>query len=398
MAEESGGQERTEEASTRKLEKAKEEGQVARSRELVTVALVGGGALGLILWFPQGASILLELARTLFAAAGSPPAIGQAGNSGAPLIDYTAADYQAVLRFAMVQAGSAIGPLLVLLMLIAIASSGALGGFLFSTKAMSFKGERLSPIKGFKRIASIQAVVELLKSVGKFLLISGTAVFFLWQILESLFALGHETVRVALPDGLSYVGWALLLFALVLALIAAIDVPFQIAQHRKQLRMTKQEVKDEMKDSEGKPEVKAAQRRAQQTLANQRMLDAVPDADVVVTNPEHFAVALKYEAGAPAPRVVARGCDHMALRIRAVAEQHQVPALRVPPLARAIYFHCDLGTLIPAPLYAAVAEVLAYIHQLNEYRRGLRNGRPRLRQLAVPRSLQRDAQGRGPGE
>ncbi|MEM1437081.1 MAG: flagellar type III secretion system protein FlhB, partial [Pseudomonadota bacterium] len=353
MAESSSGQERTEEPTPRRLEKARQEGQVARSRELTTVALVGFAAVGLLLWFPAGARALLAFAQECFAGAGLGPGTAVPGS---PMQDYAALDFQAALRRAMYASATAIGPLLALLFVVAIASTGALGGFLFSTKAMAFKGERLSPIKGFQRIFSVQALVELAKSIGKFLLISGAAIAFLWQTLDTLFALGHVDVAVALPDGLSYVSGALLLFAVVLALIAAIDVPFQVAQHRKKLKMTRQEVKDELKDSEGKPEVKAAQRRAQQSLANQRMLDAVPTADVVITNPEHFAVALRYEPGAAAPTVVASGIDHLALRIRAVADRHQVPQLRVPALARSIYYHCRPGETIPAALFAAVAQ------------------------------------------
>lgn len=391
MAEESSGQERTEEPTPRRLEKAREEGQVARSRELMTVALIAVGALGLLVLFPRGSNALLGLAERFFGASLEFP------SSAVGYTQMQAADFQAALSEAVWVSAIAIGPLLAMLAIASLAASGALGGFVVSAKAMSFKGERLSPIKGLKRILSVQSLVELLKSIGKFLLIAGAAVAFLWQMLDLLFALGDKPLGAAVGQGLRYVGWALLLFALVLILIAAIDVPFQINQHRKQLRMTKQEVKDELKDSEGKPEVKAAQRRAQQALANTRMLDAVPTADVVITNPEHFAVALKYELGAPAPTVVARGTDHLALRIRAAARRASVPELRLPPLARSIYYHCDLGTVIPAPLYAAVAEVLAYVTALSAFRSGARTERPKLRRISVPRALQRDAEGREPG-
>ncbi|MGI9328712.1 MAG: flagellar biosynthesis protein FlhB [Pseudomonadales bacterium] len=382
MAENSNGQERTEEATPRRLQKAREEGQTARSRELVTMALVGGGALGLLSWFPRGSEVLLDFGRSLFTRAGN-------------RVLATPETLQQVLSDAMWIGAMAVGPLLLLLVFISIAASGALGGFLFSSKAMMFKAERISPLKGFKRMFSTQSVVELFKSIAKFCLISGTAIVFIWQSLSLLFSLGGNGVAGAATDGLELVGGALFLFALVLGLIAAVDVPFQISTHKKQLRMTKQEVKDEMRDSEGKPEVKSAIRRAQQAIANRRMLEEVPSADVVITNPEHFAVALRYEAGSVAPLVVARGADHMALRIREVASANKVPMLRLPPLARAIYFHCNLGNEIPAPLYAAVAQVLAYIQQLREFRRLHQGTRPTLGPVNIPRDMQRQADGGG---
>lgn len=380
MAENSNGQERSEEATPRRLQKAREEGQTARSRELVTVALIGGAAVGMMLWFPRASGLLLDFADTMFNNAGS-------RSVASPLT------MQQVLTDAIWTAALAIAPLLCMLMLTAIAASGALGGFLFSAKAMSFKTERISPLKGFKRMFSAQSALELLKSIAKFLLIAGAAILFIWQTLTLLFALGQKTPLVAMSEGLGLVSGALLLFALMLALIAAIDVPFQIAQHKKQLRMTKQEVKDEMRDSEGKPEVKAAIRRAQQAMSNRRMLEAVPTADVVITNPEHFAVALRYVPGSEAPVVVAKGADHMAMRIREIATAHNIPQLRLPPLARSIFFHCETGTEIPAALFAAVAQVLAYVQQLRHFRRNHKGPRPQLGPVSVPRELQRSQDG-----
>ena len=382
MAEDKNGMERTEDATPKRLEKAREEGQTARSRELVTVALVGTGALALMFWFPTGSDVLLQHARQMFSAAGNRDA-------------FTALTLQNVLSDSMWAAGVAVTPVLIILSVVSIGASGALGGFLFSAKAMSFKASRISPIAGFKRIFSSQAVVELIKAIAKVLLICGVAVLFLWQSLSLLFALSAQNVNHALIEGLQLVGLALLLFGAVLGVVAAIDVPFQIAQHRKQLKMTKQEVKDEMRDSEGKPEIKAAIRRAQQAMTNRRMLEDVPTADVVITNPEHFAVALRYEEGSEAPIIVARGVDHMALQIRMIASAHQVPQLRQPPLARAIFFHCELGTAVPTALFEAVAQVLAYVHQLQAFRRGQQPNKPSLGPVSVPRHMQRDANGAG---
>lgn len=380
MAEDQNGMERTEDATPKRLAKAREEGQTARSRELVTVALVGTGALALMWWFPTGSAILMEHTRDLFRAAGSREA-------------FTALTFQRTLSDSMWAAGLALAPVLLVLAVVSIGASGALGGFLFSVKAMSFKTNRISPIAGFKRIFSSQAIVELIKAVAKVLLISGVAIAILWQSLELLFSLSSQTVNHALIEGLQLVGLALLLFGVVLGVVAAIDVPFQIAQHRKQLKMTKQEVKDEMRDSEGKPEVKAAIRRAQQAMTNRRMLEDVPTADVVITNPEHFAIALRYESGTEAPIIIARGVDHMALQIRMVAKAHNVPQLRLPPLARAIFFHCEVGSAVPTELFGAVAQVLAYVHQLQAFRRGQQPDKPALGPIAVPRHLQRNAHG-----
>ncbi|MCZ6854859.1 MAG: EscU/YscU/HrcU family type III secretion system export apparatus switch protein, partial [Gammaproteobacteria bacterium] len=191
--------------------------------------------------------------------------------------------------------------------------------------------------------------------------------------------------EVAIREGLSIVSLSLLLIGSALVVIAAIDIPFQIAQHKKQLRMTKQEVKDEMKDTEGKPEVRSRIRQIQQEIARRRMLKAVPDADVVITNPEHFSVAIKYDNGVmAAPIVVAKGADHMAFRIRELAGAHNVPILSLPSLARAVYYATEPGEEVPAGLYMAVAQVLAYVYQLEMYHRGQTAKQPALGDVSIP--------------
>lgn len=368
MAEEAPGQERTEEATPRKLQKAREEGQVPRSRELNSMALVCAAALGLMVLAPWGAERLMALTRRIFQLASAPQA-----------------HWTEVIKMAAGEAAMVTVPFLALTALAGIASSVAVGGFLISGKAVAFKGSRMSPITGFQRMFSARSLVELSKSVTKILVISGVAVLTLSYVMNDLLHIATLAVENAIGSGLHIVLVALLLMGTVLVLIAAIDVPFQIHQHGKQLRMTRQEVKDEMKDTEGKPEVRSRMRQLQQEISRRRMLEDVPKADVVITNPEHFSVAIKYDAASMgAPLVLAKGADRMAFRIREIADSANVPLLRVPPLARAVYYATEPGEEIPPGLYVAVAQVLAYIYQLQQYRRGHTARAPELGDVAVP--------------
>lgn len=380
MADAENGQEKTEDATPRKIEKAREEGQAARSRELVTFALITAGAVLLLLWLPVTVDNFVTAARDQFTHAGA----WEWRGDDAALEATDNLLMSAVLMVFMPLAG---------LFIVAIGSSIAVGGLVFSPKAARPKFERLSPIKGLGRMFSQKAIVELLKSIGKIALIAGVAVAFLASVMSRLMALPEQAPAQGFGSGLLLVLLALLFFGLVLALIAAIDVPFQIAEHAKQLKMTLQEVRDEMKDSEGRPEVKARIRRAQQALANQRMMTEVPTADVIITNPEHFAVALRYETLLGAPKVVAAGADLMAFRVRELGREHDIPELRLPPLARALFFTTPVGSLIPEGLYASVAQVLAYLQNLEAYRRGRLPARPSLGTIAVPKELRRTATG-----
>ncbi len=368
MAEEQQGQEKTEEPTQRKQEKAREEGQVARSRELSSMALVMMGGLGLMLIAPPLATRMLALTRHLFELATHPE--GQ------------------LLRALDLAANELIGlllPFLAAMFLAGVLSSVALGGFALSPKAMAFKASRMSPLKGFKRMFSAKSLMELLKSVAKFLLITGAAMLTLSFHVDELMNIGALDIEVAINEGISIVSLSLLLIGSALVIVAGIDIPFQIAQHKKQLRMTKQEVKDEMKDTEGKPEVRSRIRQVQHEIARRRMLKAVPDADVVITNPEHFSVAIKYDNDSmAAPIVVAKGADHMAFRIRELARAHNVPILPLPGLARAVYYASEPGEEVPAGLYMAVAQVLAYVYQLEMYRRGQTTKQPALGDVSIP--------------
>ncbi len=378
MAETDTSQERTEDATPERLRKSREEGQTPRSRELMSMALITIGALALMLVFPKGASILAEFSSSVFSRAGDPD------------LAMTAVLSQAAKVCAWV-----VLPFLLLTFFAGFVGSAVIGGVHWSTKALNFKAERISPLKGFKRMFSSRSLMELAKAVLKILLLGSVSAGFLSLVLEPLMQLVYMPLHSAMAEGLGSVALALLLLGVVLVVVAAIDVPFQIAQHMKQIKMTKQEVKDELKNTEGKPEVKARVRQVQQEIANRRMLDSVPEATVVLTNPEHFAVALTYDADVSAPVVVALGMDSMAFRIQEVAKANGVPVLQSPPLTRALYYNTRIGDEIPLGPYAPVAQVLAYIQQLAQYRRGGVATPPTLGPLPIPQEFQVDAKDGG---
>jgi len=374
MAEEQSSQERSEEPTPKKLQKAREEGQVARSRELTSTALVISGAATLYLLAPAVAAELSALLRNSIELAADPD-----GN------------FLRLLDTALLQGMAVTLPLILIPTVCAALSMVATGGLVFSTQQFTPKSNRISPISGFKRMFSMKSLMELAKSVGKFVLVTGIAVFVLSLLMDRLLVLGALPLVQALAQSLEYVGLAVLALGFGMIVIAAVDVPFQIAQHSKQLRMTKQEVKDELKDSEGRPEVRSRIRQLQQEISQRKMLTDVPQADVIITNPEHYSVALKYDAEAMgAPRVLAKGADHMALRIREIGAAHGVPQLAVPPLTRALYHASDVGDEVPEPLYVAVAQVIAYVYQLAMFRRGELRQAPVLGTIDIPPDYARD--------
>ena len=353
MAEEQAQQDRTEQATPKRLEDARKKGDVPRSRELTMsgVMLSGAGAM-LLLAGPIGSNLLQSFA------------------SGFTIERELLLDERYLVP-ALVQIGSqgfkSLLPLAVVLLVAVFLSAAAIGGWSFSLKAAAFKIERLNPLKGIKRIFSANGLNELLKAMAKFSLVGAIAVTWLWFSVEDLLQLGRQPITEAIPDALRLCGLSLLIGSLGLLIIAAVDVPFQLWQYQKKLRMTRQQVKDEFKETEGRPEVKSRIRALQQQIATRRMMDELPTADVVITNPTHFAVALKYDdSKMGAPQVIAKGKDLLAKRIREVATEHGVPLFSAPPLARVLYRTTEIGGEIPGRLYTAVAQVLAYIYQLNE--------------------------------
>ena len=346
--------EKTESPSPRRLAKAREEGQVARSRELTTfLALLAGGAGFSALgsqWVAHTTNALQAGLMLTRRDAFEPAALGER-----------------LAAFAT-DALLAAGPLLLLIAAAVVLSSGALGGFIFSTRPFSFDLSRLSPVKGLKRTWSTDGLSELVKAILKSGLLGVTGAWILWKDRDAFEGFG----ALSLPAGLTMLGHLMvqdfLLLTAGLALIAAFDAPVQLWRHHKSLKMTKQELRDEARESEGDPAQKARIRNLQRQQARRRMMAEVPKADVVVVNPTHYSVAIQYNATMRAPKVIAKGSALTALRIRELAGQHRIPILEAPPLARALYKHTDLGREIPIALYEAVALVMAYVFQVKRYR------------------------------
>ncbi len=350
-------QERTEQPTPKRLQKAREKGQVPRSRELNTMAVALAGAAALVMF----GGWMVEGMRQVMVTALSAPAT--AGQEHSIVVE--------ALAGAMIDALFVITPILVVAFVAALAGPVMIGGMNFSFAAARPKFDRLNPVSGLKRIFSAQGAMELVKTVLKFTVLTSVAIVLLWMVSDELLALGRGSVEAGMVNGARIVQRAALLLAGGLVLIAAIDAPFQLWNHLRQLRMTRQEIKDELKESDGNPEMRGRLRRAQRAAANARMMHEVPDADIVITNPVHFAVALRYtDRPDRAPRVVAKGRDLVAARIRDLAAEHSVVTCQSPALARAIYFHTELGHEIPAGLYLAVARVLAWVMQVNAAMKG----------------------------
>lgn len=357
MAEEQTAQERTEQPTPKRRHDAKERGDVARSRELTTVALLVASS-GMLLF--MGGHFIRELGGALARSLSIPREA---------IFDPYAGPRMLVNE--LLQAIADITPILALTAVIAMLAPLALGGWVFSGKAIAPKFERLDPVKGLGRAFGKRGLAEMAKALAKFLLLAGVAVTLIWTDADRLLAMGRGDLQQSLAEAGWMIGRGFLIASAATLLIAAVDVPFQIHSHNQKLRMSRQEVREEMKETDGRPEVKARIRGIQQELARRRMMEEVPKADVIVTNPTHYAVALKYDPDRMgAPRVVAKGADEVATRIRAVGEQHGVSLLSAPPLARALYHSTKIGQEIPAGLYLSVAQVLAYVFQLRRHRAG----------------------------
>ena len=346
--------ERTEPATPRRIEKAREDGQVARSQELTTFSLLMVAAAGIAF---IGANVVDKLLNIM--------------KAGMQLERELAFQPDLMLnRFyeLSIEGLIAIAPLLLPLAVVAFFAPMMLSGWMMSTKALMPRFDRINPVNGFGRIFSVHSLVELVKALAKTAVIGGVATLIIWQKKEEVMALMTVPVDAGISRTGDYLATSFLLIIGAMVLVVAIDVPFQIWQHAKQLRMTKEEIRKEHKEDEGDPYVKAKIRGLQREAARRRMMAEIPKADVIVTNPTHYAVALKYKSDSMrAPTVVAKGVHLLAARIRELGEEHRVPILEAPPLARALYFHTELESEIPEKLYAAVAEVLAYVFQLRRY-------------------------------
>jgi flagellar biosynthetic protein FlhB len=265
----------------------------------------------------------------------------------------------------------AVAPVLAVLLAATFAAPLAVGGWLFVPHLAAPRLERLNPMPGFGRMFSFSAAAELGKVLIVCVLLGAVGFGYISTHIEDLAGLTHMNLDAAVMHFARLAGLGFLLMAATLGAAAAIDVPLQIFQYHRKLRMTPDQAKRESKESEGDPQIKMRIRAAQRDMARKRMMAAVPKADVVVTNPQHFAVALKYlEERHRAPMVVAKGADAVAEKIKELARESGVPQLEAPPLARALYRHVEIGSEIPAPLYTAVAQVLAYVFQLQRFAAG----------------------------
>ena len=346
--------EKTESPSPRRLEKAREEGQVARSRELVTFLALFASGIGFSAlggqWVSHTTIALhhsLDLTRR---DAFDPLALGER-----------------LATFAS-DALIAILPILLLIAGAVIAGSALLGGFIFSSKPFTLDLSRLSPVKGLKRTWSTEGLAELVKAIVKSGLLGAIGGWILWKDRDEFAGIGAMSLGAAMTTLGQLMVKDFLLLTAGLAIIAGLDAPVQLWRHHKSLKMTKQELRDEARESEGDPAQKARIRSMQRQIATRRMMAEVPKADVIVVNPSHYSVAIAYNASMRAPKVLAKGSALTALRIREIAGEHGIPILEAPPLARALYKHTDLGREIPIALYEAVALVMAYVFQLKRYR------------------------------
>ncbi|MEC5217511.1 flagellar biosynthetic protein FlhB [Actimicrobium sp. GrIS 1.19] len=349
--------ERTEPASQQRIDKAREDGDVPRSRELATCTILLGAGAGLLM---TGENLLRQVNGGLIAGLSFDRA--QAFDMSLLLSRQGGHLMEVLLAFA---------PLAGLLMLVALASPLLIGGWLFSTKALTPDFGKMNLFKGLARMVSLNSLVELVKAIAKALIVGVIAYLVMRSQIDAVLGLMVEPVRAGSMHLSQMLFSSFMLIVMGLVIIAGIDAPYQMFSYGKKLMMTRQEVRQEAKESEGNPEIKARVRSQQREMARRRMMSEVPNADVVVTNPTHFAVALKYADGKMrAPTVVAKGADAIAAKIRELATANNVLMVESPPLARALYRHAELGDEIPEALYTAVAEVLAYVYQLRAFRSG----------------------------
>lgn len=346
---------KTEDPTPQRLEKAREEGQIPRSRELTSLLILLVGVC--VIWL-GGESLARRLAGLL--------------SSGLRFDHSIINDPNLILGqiiLLLKEAMLALLPLIVGVVVVALVAPVMLGGLVFSGKSLALKLDKLNPLPGIKRMFSAQTAAELMKAVMKSLLMGSMAGLFLWLHWPDMMRLISEAPLVAMGNALNLVGFCALLVVLAIIPMVGFDVFWQIYSHLKKLRMSRQDIRDEFKQSEGDPHVKGRIRQMQRAAARRRMMADVPKADVIVNNPTHYSVALQYDENKmSAPRVVAKGAGLVALRIRELAEENRVPMLEAPPLARALYRHAEVGQQIPGQLYAAVAEVLAWVWQLKRWR------------------------------
>ena len=350
---ENEGSEKTERATPKRLEEARKKGQVPRSADLsaAIVSLIGAGFLYLF-----GAGAANEMLSVM--------------RDGLSVTSVDLMQSDVLLRHTadqFVHGFLAVVPLMGVLVLAAVAAPALIGGWNFSSEALAFKGERINPLAGIGRMFSVRSLVELIKAIGKFVFVGGIGCIVVWSQSEALMGLARQPLEVAILEATKITAYASLLMAASLGLIALIDAPFQLWRFGEDMKMSRDDVRQEMKESDGSPENKSRIRSVQSALSRGRMMQDVPKANVVITNPTHYAVALRYdEKKNGAPVVIAKGADEVAAKIRELAAANGVPLVSAPPLARALFRYVDLGREIPAALYVAVAQILTYVWQLRQ--------------------------------
>lgn len=374
MAEDSD-QEKTEEPTAKRLEDARKKGQIARSKELGTTGVLVASAASLLIFGGL-------LGKTLINIMG-----GQFELDRDDAFDPT--KMFVVMGDALANVMMPMFAIFAVILVAAFVANSLLGGVSFSWEAMAPKFNKMSPLKGFKRMFGTQAAVELIKAVLKVVVVAFVAIMLIKVYLNDILFLSLEDLPNNAIDASSLLGWIFLGLCCSTIVISMVDVPFQKWNHNKQLKMSKQEVKDEYKSTEGNPEVKGRQRQIQREVSQRRMLQEVPNADVVITNPTHYSVALKYDVEkSQAPFVIAKGADFMAMQIRKIAKEKDVPLIETPMLTRSIYYTTDVNQEIPEDLFVAVAQVLAYVYQLDLYTKGKgKKPNPLAKNLPIPPEL-----------
>ncbi|MEQ3514872.1 flagellar biosynthesis protein FlhB [Pseudoalteromonas sp. BZB3] len=361
MAEDSG-QERTEEPTDKKINESRKKGQVARSKDLGTTFVLIFSAIALLMYGPA-------IAKGLYNIMGRGLTLNRNETYDTTKMFSVWGEMFSELFFPMAM-------FVFIITIAGIVGNTLLGGFNFSWQAAAPKASKMSPMKGIKRMLGPQAAIELVKAILKFVLVAGFAILLIQMFFYEILHLSIEQVPSSIIHALEILAWMFLALSCTMIIISAIDAPYQSYNHHKQLKMTLQEVKDEYKNSEGDPQIKARIRRTQREMSQRRMMQDVPDADVVVTNPTHYSVALKYDTEkAGAPIVLAKGVDELAMQIRKIAKGNEVPIVESPVLTRSLYHTTEVGDQIPDQLFTAVAQVLAYVFQLKRYQKG-RGRRP----------------------
>lgn len=354
MAENENGQERTEQATSKRKSDSRKKGEIARSKELTTVLMLLASGTG---FFFLGSKLVADLMQIM---------------RDSLIIEraqiFELNTYPVLFLDTIQKALTAVSPLFILLVITAIVAPMAMGGWSFSVTPITPDLKKMDPIKGLGRVFSAKGLMELAKALVKFLLVGSVGLWLLNGKIAGFLELGSQN----LTQGISQLGseliWSFILLSSALLLVAAADAPFQLWDHSRKQKMTRQEVKDEGKETDGNPEIKSRVRQTQREISQRRMMQEVPKADVVITNPTHYAVAIRYDQSTMgAPIIVALGADEIAGHIRRIAAANDVPILSAPPLARALYHNCDLDQEIPAGLFLAVAQVLAYVYQLHHY-------------------------------